>query len=430
MTDELKDRIHETILAIFHGTPDDYLWGRKSEVAGVPSDLLYEYAGASLSNGSTGRELFRWWCARTSGGADPGVVGAAGCARIGAAMSEEALSPGFYLGLGGLAWAYCLIAKHEWPNEGWQDGLSGVDEAMLQASEKWNSELVDLVSGLCGLGIYALERMPSPWAVECLQRIVNKLSSLAIWDARGACWRTPPEWIPEDFSSQFPDGWCDLGMAHGLGGIIGFLAMVVEFLPEYTEAANLLQGATDFIASVLDEWGNGVDLPHAVRQGVGGGDDGRGIRKLPAWCYGSLGVACALSRAAIAMGSPKLRQTAIEMARAQSLRLPTPTLDSFDTGLCHGMAGNAHIFNVLYQRLGEEFMRDAALHWYDRLLGTRDVERPKDTLGGFRSYFKVRPTEVYWIRSTGILLGTSGIGLSLTAACNATPPAWDRALLI
>ena len=92
-----------------------------------------------------------------------------------------------------------------------------------------------------------------------------------------------------------------------------------------------------------------------------------------------------------------------------------------DTGLCHGSAGLAHIFNRLGQATGDVELVRAARRWYD---ATLDMHQPGKAVAGFPSR-DVDPHGAYrWLASPGFLEGAAGVGLALSAAVGGEPH-WD-----
>ncbi len=65
-----------------------------------------------------------------------------------------------------------------------------------------------------------------------------------------------------------------------------------------------------------------------------------------AWCYGDPGIAASLMAAAGAAGRPDWYRVAVDVAcRAAARDLALAGVK--DSGICHGAAGLAHIFNRL-----------------------------------------------------------------------------------
>jgi hypothetical protein len=98
-----------------------------------------------------------------------------------------------------------------------------------------------------------------------------------------------------------------------------------------------------------------------------------------------------------------------------------------DAGLCHGAAGDAHLFNRLYQATGDPAFAEAARHWYERAL---DLRRPDEGFAGFPSWGPDRDRKMTWIADAGFLTGAAGVGLAMLAATTPIEPQWDRLLLV
>ena len=99
-----------------------------------------------------------------------------------------------------------------------------------------------------------------------------------------------------------------------------------------------------------------------------------------------------------------------------------------DAGLCHGAAGNGHLFHRLYRATGEPRLSAAARAWYGQAL---EYRQEGQGLAGFISWGMVPETEQGgWIASPGLLEGLAGIGLALLAATTSVTPEWDRLLLV
>src|SRR5689334_19154795 len=90
------------------------------------------------------------------------------------AVSSVVMSPSLYAGFTGVGWA----AEHlkGGPLDPDEDINQETDQALkgyLQQSP-WKHDY-DLINGLVGVGVYALERLPCEAAKDCIQRIVDRL---------------------------------------------------------------------------------------------------------------------------------------------------------------------------------------------------------------------------------------------------------------
>ena len=246
----------------------------------------------------------------------------------------------------------------------------------------------DLISGLVGLGVYALERGKS--GTPTVERIIEALRARAVPRHGGLAW---------------PDDRWNLGLAHGVPGVIAMSARACA--AGVRGARDLLDGAAAYLAAT-------ATAPHPSREADA-------TRERVAWCYGDLGIATALLGAGIWVDDDDLR------ARGRSLALRCAELGLAnvgvrDTTLCHGAAGNAHVFNRMAQATGDPVLADAARAW----LGHALVLRTSDPIAGFGHRLDDGDTEP----AGTLIFGAPGVGLIVHAAITDQEPSWDRLFLM
>ena len=199
--------------------------------------------------------------------------------------------------------------------------------------------------------------------------------------------------------------------------MIGFLAQVVAAGIALPNAKRLLDGAVNWLqAQAID----GGTFPAILVDDV----PPTGTRL--AWCYGDLGVASVLALAGQRCGESRWLTAAADLAARAAAR-PVEHSGVVDSGICHGAAGAAHLFNRLYQSSGDVMLRTAAREWIDRTLKFR---RSGDGIGGFLTRWEDDNREVSWRRDPGLLTGAAGVGLVLLAAVSDVEPCWDSCLLL
>jgi len=278
----------------------------------------------------------------------------------------------------------------------------------------------DLVAGLAGCGVHALERLPRPGGEDCLRQVVARLAETAERREGGWTWLTPARLLPPHQRDLYPAGNYNLGVAHGVPGAIGVLAGAWEAGVERPRAFELLAGAVRWLSAQKLPPGSGSVYPYSVAPGV--------APKVPgvAWCYGDLGIAACLLAAARRAGVAAWEQEAIALARQAAARRPARS-GRQDACLCHGAAGNGHLFNRLFQATGEPSFAAAARWWFGRALALR---RPGTGLAGFSYRAADDWAEPALLPVPGFLDGAAGTGLALLAAITSVPPEWDRLLLV
>jgi hypothetical protein len=357
---------------------------------------------------------------------DTGAVSDAGLAErylddAVAGLASVPLSVGLFNGFTGVAWASEHLSRRlgrgAEPEPAGADPIdsnAGIDQALVDALAEppWLGHF-DLGTGLTGIGVYALERLPRPAAVRCLAAVVDHLAAAASED-RGTTWHTRTGLLAVEVQEEEPQGVCDLGVPHGVPGVISLLASACRVEACAERARPLLDGAVRWLLS----------LPRAGRPGfqVGKWLSRRSGRVVPArrlaWCYGDPGVAATLLYAARAVGEDRWEREALAIATAAA-RSPMDGSGVEEACLCHGAVGLAHLFNRMYQATSQELFAAAARQWYRRGL---DLRRPGQGIAGFGSPDATAGA----MDDPGLFTGAAGIALGLLAAVSDRAPEWDR----
>lgn len=361
-------------------------------------------------------------------GADPGELAWALLSSSIERVGELTLPAALYEGFTGVAWLVEVLSddaesvdppstdtgpepEDEDLNEGVDLALLGSLDGPVQPAEH------ELLRGLAGFGLYALERGARPTARLLLDRVIDRLAESSRPHAAGRIW-------PSDVTGARADHY-HLGMAHGQAGVVGFLASVLE-VPDLDpgligRSRRLLDLAVGpLLAHRLAPDGPSL-FPSVIVEGH------EPIPSPPGWCHGDAGMAVALLRAARAAGRADWEAVGRQAARRAAEVSPDDprAVEVRDTCLCHGAAGLGHLFHRLYQLTQESALADAARAWYRLALdrgrsGDLETWAPRsDDRGGnpFR-------------HDQSLLLGTTGTALCLLAATGRREPTWDRLLLL
>ena len=333
--------------------------------------------------------------------------------------SQPAL-PGFIGGYPQVGWVITQLAGKLFEQQETETCLA-VDEALLAYLRTLPQPAAfDLIGGLAGIGVYALARLPEPSATACLQSVVQRLAERAERSKDGTTWFTPPVFLPEWQRQICPNGYYNLGLAHGVPGVIAFLARACAVESVRATARRLLEEAVRWVLTNLGEEDGVHFFPAWLAPEV------RPSRNRVAWCYGDLGGATALLYAARCVGRQDWEARALPILR-DAARNRGEEAGVKDAGICHGAAGNAHIFNRIYQATGEELFKGAASHWYARVF---DFRQPQAGVAGFAAFHPNTEAANNWIIDADLFNGAAGIGLALLAATSNILPAWDECLLV
>jgi lantibiotic biosynthesis protein len=285
----------------------------------------------------------------------------------------------------------------------------------------------DLLNGYLGQCYSLIQQSKSEENFEVLQAATENLASLAIRGETGIGWMSElelkirfPEW--KDHSTP-PKVW-NLGLAHGNAGIIITLARLAAAYPELAVEEliqNALQGlqSAEFSPSSTHE-----DYYYSAFSGMPHHQPRPGQLS---WCHSDLGIGTVYFMLWEITGN----KAHLEKAEKLLMACTKKGLDHSgvrSSGLCHGAAGVAHLFNRMYQKTKQPEYRERAIYWYNQLFD--NFLEPAHN-GGFirgKGYNKVTNAVLYI--DDGFLEGLIGIGLSIHAATQSAYPHWDSLLML
>ncbi len=312
------------------------------------------------------------------------------------------------------AYAAMLASLDEHINDLTAMKLAAADQRIDRGELTRPSEY-DLISGLTGLGVYHLIRHGSA-ASGMTAAVLGYLVTLAepvYWhgDSLPGWWSgTGPASTPDP---AWPTGHLNLGMAHGIAGILALLSGAMRAgiqVDGHAKAVSELCATFDRYrqgSSACPWWPAMISLSEYNN---GTANSERQAR--PSWCYGTPGHARAQQLAGLALGDRE-RMRVAERALAGCALDGQVTGLLTDASLCHGWAGVVQaLWRVASDALDPGPLR-AALR-----TARRGMEDQLARIGS--------PA------SSGLLEGTSGIMLAQNDLPRAggEPPAWDACLLL
>lgn len=321
-------------------------------------------------------------------------------------LATRAPNLALFAGSTGLQWTLDALSAvlYEEPPDADAE-LDRVLAAALRA-DRWQGHH-DLVSGLVGLGVYALANPRAGRRTDLCAAILDQLEHTAIRPAPDqATWISDRSLFAHDARERFPRGRIDLGLAHGVPGVAAWLADVAihpELAPALQQrAAHLLDAAVTWLLARREPAEHPHGFPYFVEPG---GEAVATPRVRLAWCYGDLGVAWALVKAARARDRADWAEAAHVTGARAAARDPTDSGVS-DPWLCHGGAGVAHVFACLARTTGDPIFTGAARQWWQHALALELRTSP------------------------ALLEGAAGLGLALCAAISDARPRWNAMLLL
>ena len=335
-----------------------------------------------------------------------------------AAPSPAALYNGFL----GVAWVADHMTKASVENSAGVDPNEQVDAALLHLlrASKWTD--FELMNGLLGAGVYALQRGSARVAfAPLLERVLDQLEATSQTDSEGRFWFTPPACLPPDAKAVFPDGYVNLGLAHGCPGATAFLSRVVCDGHGTPCVKAMLAEATQWLRA--QAMSGGEVFPSEYPPWIAP-DLAREPSRL-AWCYGDLSAATAMVAAGQALTNADVEAAGIALARRAADR-SLGLAQVVDACLCHGAIGVALMYHRLAERTGLPALAEAALRW---LLVGLDCRTAGQGIGGF--FARVWNEDAMVDRAeTGLLNGGAGVGLGLLALAMPGRSNWSHLMLL
>lgn len=199
----------------------------------------------------------------------------------------------------------------------------------------------DIISGIAGLGAYALMRTNINAARLLYQAVEARLIGLSSMIASGRVWRTLPQFMSPFASTESREhGHVDLGLAHGLPGVVQLLAGAVRHGLATPQTGTYLREACDALISLQSDSMDGARYAYF---------DIHPSDSRLAWCYGDLSAAFAIYSAADALRHPVW----LQMARTlllERLQKPESSFGLEDAALCHGHSGVLHLVQKIAVR--------------------------------------------------------------------------------
>lgn len=330
-------------------------------------------------------------------------------ARLNELLNEEGeILPGLFGGIAGVAYAEVrykgLISSNT------QEYCDDLDQMLLEFTSSPGSDVhFDLVGGIAGIAQHSAVSGPSPARAALLTTAVRWIEARSEPSETGLSWRTAPwHYGLEASATTYPRGTLNLGVAHGVPGVIGALTSAVR--TGHGSAVALLDRACSWMINIEAQHSGG-GIPYLAEDPA--------TKARLAWCYGDAGVAVVLVNAGIALQ----RTDVIEVGNTIGLRALARTLavrSIQDATLCHGAAGWLLIFSRLYRSTSDERYLDGVV-WCRKLLFDRFCKGGIDSL--------LPPISEHG-EVHHLLNGTLGVALALLDSTNEEQVDWATWLAI
>lgn len=302
------------------------------------------------------------------------------------------LSSGLYAGVTGVGFAVCVM--------GADDELRILDDLDCVLGEgllSGRNLKFDIVNGVAGVIIYAIERKWRGGASDVLVDGLNAALRTILLGDEG-------EYLPRIE---------DLGMAHGLAGVLAACATGIECgLLDAALLGPVGQAYDDLWCSV-GQYDSTFCVP-SKKTSV--------ERSRIAWCYGSLGASVSFLQSSTLV--PRNRNRALELVRWTLNQLRANQHGIVDASVCHGWSGGALILDYLsrHPALGSRELSNQLFSETKRMLG--ETDRMGNQSDG---RFPFARGEML-VESPGLLEGALGVACAVQAVAERQTPAWATML--
>lgn len=329
-----------------------------------------------------------------------------------------ATEPAFCNGKAGINWVFAYLFKKDLLNlSDWQllcDQDGELEEIAIKMLENGN---YDFLYGALGIAWYLLYTQKDYG--HFLKNLFQLLKHL---ESESAAKNIIPLFDHQRYQPA-PDR-VDMGLSHGITSILKFCLQsyaqnmcaeeakslaekIINFLTEHAHSGEALSFFPNFVRVNVAEDGKGVSR-------VGASDDKdtsearqeQGQSRL-AWCYGDLGIGYILYQAGILFNNGEIAKFALQVLTHCTRRKTDPDTMLKDSGICHGSAGIAHIFNKVWHDTRQPVFKDACDYWIQKTL---DMAIYSD---GFAGYKKYGGSTGEYEKTPALIDGVAGIGLVL-----------------
>ena len=330
------------------------------------------------------------------------------------------ISMSFCSGISGLGWTLCQLAAEEFIENDLDEFFIKIDEAVFDTMvSNLRRGNFDFLHGGIGNALYFLNRYritnSDKLKITYKERLLDFIIELELLSEKDGCYVKWPSKM--DFSNKGKS--YDLGLSHGIAGIISFLAKLYNYDDFRQQTEDLFRGAIRYLLSYQNSKLDTVSLfPSSISE-KGGSYSCR-----LSWCYGDLGIGIALYNASKVLNDKTLEIDSLKILEYCTDRTHPENTGVCDASICHGSFGICLVFNRIYRETGNQQFKNAAKFWLED--GLKKATH-KNGHAGFKQW---DTQEQNWYSTLSVLEGISGIGLTLINYLADYNTKWDECLMI
>lgn len=399
--------------------PAEYsLHQQVTSIAGALYHNIGRVRSSGLFNGRAGITLLFAYLTKTWPGGEYEEITHGYLEQLRETLAKKGLSHSLSSGKAGIGFVFQHLQ-----NIGVIDPVEGLDfdeldhEISLGADKDHAAGNWDATHGLAGVGLYFIERHKATGEAKYLEKIVDQIASLSTTENGCIVWvsNRPEQHGKPSFN---------FGTAHGMPGLLSFLAQVYELGIKRDVIGILIPSCIDFLLSHRASRDRLYSFPLSVSVPS---EPGGKVKTQPAWrhgwCYGDLSMANTLIHCARALNISEWRSKGLSIA-LRTTAVPFEYAGCEDAPFCHGTTGLVHQYHRLHQSTQNPRFKDAAEHWLKMTM--EHYYQPGKFPGGYASrIFDEDDQTIVGIPSYGLLEGIAGIGLVFLYYLQSSEPGWD-----
>ena len=330
-------------------------------------------------------------------------------------LSNDELDHSMSGGVAGIAFAFQHLRNIGVLDKNDDLNLAEMDEFInIGIDRDFKTGNWDPLHGIVGLGIYFLERHKETGEKKFLEKIVDCLIKMRT-DVEGY-----KVWITAGYGKYNNDNY-NFGMAHGMPGILSFLAQVYARGMKQQEIEEMISSCLPFL--LQHEYGDDEEycFPTSIDVEKNDADQKPGSRL--AWCYGDLCIANALVHCGSALQNHQLKTQGINIA-IKTTKRDFESTGCMDAPFCHGTTGLVHQYLRFYKLTGNEVFKFAAENWL-RLTLEKYYTQNEGVGGYFSRGHNEETNQFEYTLKYGLLEGSAGIALVWLSYLYDMNPDWD-----
>lgn len=311
-------------------------------------------------------------------------------------------------GATGLAYAVNNLQKNNLIHFDINSEFSDLDEFLFTAAcEQIETGEIDYLHGAMGAFHYFGSREQNETISNYLNTLASRFLDKATPSHKGL-------FFINHSLERLGDNKADLGLAHGLSGLLLLIMASWQHIEDKTKAEKTIREGISFILQFENTPDTAKEhyshFPFTI-------EGGRPL-SLPnrmAWCYGDLNITLLLYRAGKLLDEEQYTMLADKIGRNTIDRKSVAATESTDSHFCHGSAGLAQFYKCLYRETGNNIYADAYEYWIAETLTIVDKDIAEQA-------YKVNPVS--------LLDGWSGVGLVLADYVSDKKRDWADAFLL